>query len=451
MNDLFRTRMSLQGGNMSAALKTQSDKIMDATFTRSIEYRRCYIQNKDVIFPEQTLAGYKKAKAVFQGKEVYNPKKLSGFKPIDAKYQIHTYYSVSGDQVDYYLQFRPLEHGRNPNVRVGSYIFVPNDLGIYELWLIVAKDDRPQFPQFYILKCNLLLKWEIGEKDWPSFEGRHVDIGSYVGWAVQRTQSSYNSGVWMDYYAQSVENQLKAILPTNPDTNTITYDENFTISDNALRRVVWKVSKVENTTTFGLTKLTFTQELEHDPVDNVSWINFASNNFSDQNTGADYDYYKVRTNDSDKHSPADLEALDESVISYTGVAPIMKTGGSYKTFTANLYANGELISSKPYWSIEYYQNDSLICSVEFMYVNGELVCNNSDDEFIIDKNKIIYANDKEKLFGIQYLYEEEKPNNLRIKCLQIMNMLGGILAIKASSNLVDDSSSATLYVEVEGL
>lgn len=253
------------------------------------------------------------------------------------------------------------------------------------------------------------------------------------------------------YYVQSVENQLKAIVPTNSDTHTIKYDENFTISDNALRRVVWKVSKVENTTTFGLTKLTFTQELEHAPVDNVSWINFASNNFTDQNTGADYDYYKVRTNDSDKHFPADLEALDESVISYTGVAPIMKTGGSYKTFTANLYANGELISSKPYWSIEYYQNDSLICNVEFMYVNGKLVCNNSDDEFIIDKNKIIYANDKEKLFGIQYLYDEEKPNNLRIKCLQIMNMLGGILAIKASSNLVDDSSSATLYVEVEGL
>ena len=204
MNDLFRTRMSLQGGNMAAALKTQSDKIMDATFTRGIEYRKCYIQDKDVTFPDQTLAGYKKAKAVFQGKEVYNPKKLNGFKPIDAKYQIHTYYSISGDQVDYYLQFRPLEHGRNPNVRVGSYIFIPNDLGIYELWLIVAKDDRPQFPQFYILKCNLLLKWEIGEKDWPSFEGRHVDVGSYVAWAVQRTQSSYNSGVWLDYDSSSV-------------------------------------------------------------------------------------------------------------------------------------------------------------------------------------------------------------------------------------------------------
>lgn len=84
------------------------------------------------------------------------------------------------------------------------------------------------------------------------------------------------------YYVQSVENQLKAVLPTNVDTNTITYNEHFVISDNPLRRIAWEVSKVENTTTFGLTKLTFTQELEFDVVDNVSWINFQSNNFSDK-------------------------------------------------------------------------------------------------------------------------------------------------------------------------
>ena len=199
MYDLFKTRMALQGRNMGEALKKQSDMIMDASFTNDIAYRKCWIQDKDVVFPEQTLAGYKKAKAVFKGKEAYDPKKLSGFRPIDCKYKVHSYYSISGDNVDYYLQFRPNEHGKNPNVRVGAYIFIPDDLGVYNLWLIVAKDDRPQFPLFYILKCNLLLKWMVEEKDWPLFEGRHVDTGSYVTWAVQRTQSSYNSGVWMDY------------------------------------------------------------------------------------------------------------------------------------------------------------------------------------------------------------------------------------------------------------
>lgn len=208
MYDLFNNRMKLQGRNMGEVLKRQSDKIMDATFTNDVAYRKCYIQDKDVIFPEQTLAGYKKAKAVFNGKEVYNPQKIMGFEPIDAKYLVHAYYSVSGDQVDYYLQFRPLEHGRNPNVRVGSFVFVPDDLGVYNLWLIVARDDRPQFPQFYILKCNLLLKWEIGEKDWPSFEGRHVDVGTYVSWAVQRTQSSYNSNSYWAYLETSMSYPL---------------------------------------------------------------------------------------------------------------------------------------------------------------------------------------------------------------------------------------------------
>ena len=39
------------------------------------------------------------------------------------------------------------------------------------------------------------------------------------------------------YYVQSVENQLKAVLPTNVDTNTITYNEHFVISDNPAHMV----------------------------------------------------------------------------------------------------------------------------------------------------------------------------------------------------------------------
>lgn len=76
MYDLFNNRMKLQGRNVGEALKHQSDKIMDATFTNDVAYRKCYLQDKDVTFPEQTLAGYKKAKAVFNGKEVYNPQNL---------------------------------------------------------------------------------------------------------------------------------------------------------------------------------------------------------------------------------------------------------------------------------------------------------------------------------------------------------------------------------------
>lgn len=59
--------------------------------------------------------------------------------------------------------------------------------------------------------------------------------------------------------------------------------------------------------------------------------------------------------------------------------------------------------------------------------------------------------EKEKLFGIQYSYDSSKPMNLKLKCLQVLNMLGGLITIKACGSLVDNTQSAILTVEVEGL
>lgn len=446
MFDDFRLRMMMQGKTMGEALKRQSDMIMDATFTRDPAFRVCYLQDAGTIFPEQNLSGYKKAKAVFQGKDKYNPKKLRGFHPIDCKYLINRKFQISGDAVDYYLQFRPLEHGKNPNVRVGAFVFIPDDLERYNLWLIVGRDDDPQFPKYNVLKCNLLLKWAIEEKDRSMFEGKHVDTGSIFSWAVQRTQSSYNSGVWMDYVSQSVENQLKAIVPTNSDTYTINYNERFVISDNPLRRVAWMTSKLEPTTTWGLTKLTFTQELEFDPVDNISWINFQSDNYSDTKTGSEYDYYKARTNDENLHDPINPSKIKSSVISYTGLSPVMKIGGSFKTFIANFYEDGELVIKKPYWKIDYYNNDNLICTLQFIYVNDQLVFDNSDNDFEVDGNKIIYSENGNQLFGIQFKYNDAVPMELQIKCLSILNMIGGNVVL-----YIDDEQTTSLKVEVDSL
>ena len=73
MLELYRKRLKTSGNYMGEALKKQSDMIMDNTFTRDIAYRKCYIDNQ----------------------------------PVDAKYIVHTYYSISKDAVDYHLQFRP--------------------------------------------------------------------------------------------------------------------------------------------------------------------------------------------------------------------------------------------------------------------------------------------------------------------------------------------------------
>ena len=436
----------MQGGQMGKSLKRQSDVIMDATFTRDIAYRKCYLQDKGTIFPEQTIEGYRKAKSVYAGKSEYDPKKLKGFKLIDAKYLVKSYYSISGDTVDYYLQFRPNMHGKNPNIQVGAYVFIPDDLGVYNLWLIVARDDRPQFPQFYVLRCDFLAKWHISENDRVNYEGFHVDTGTYFAWAVARIQSSYNSGIWTDYLTTSVENQKKMWFPTNIDTQTIIYNEHITISNNPLRRTSWEVTKVIDTEPSGLTKITLAQQLEYGERDDLSWVNVTSNKLSDTAHGVDYDFYQPRTNDKLTHSPINKDIADNSIISFSGVKSSLKCGGSYKTYTANFYNDGQLVGYTPYWSAKYYKDGAEICEVRFDYSGDNLVVNGGFD--VSKDNKVTYGED---LFGIQYSYNAERPSEIKIRCLSILNMVGGKIIIKAETPSGQGTLSASIEVEVEGL
>lgn len=446
MFDQYRDRMKAQGGQMGKALKRQSDVIMDATFKRDIAYRVCYLQDKDCHFPEQTIEAYRKAKSVYAGKSKYDPKKLKGFKPIEAKYLVKSYYSIQSDTVDYYLQFRPNVHGKNPNIQVGAYVFIPDDLGVYNLWLIVARDDRPQFPQFYVLKCDFVTKWHISEENTVNYEGVHVDTGTYFSWGVARIQSSYNSGVWTDYATTSVENQKKIWLPTNRDTQTIIYNEHITISNNPLRRTSWEVTKVVDTEPMGLTKITLAQQLEYGPRDDLSWVNTTSNKISDTEHGIEYDFFQPRTNDVLQHSPINEKIADDNIISFSGVKPNLKCGGSYKTYTANFYNNGQLVGYTPYWSVSYFKNDLEICTVHFDYSGDELVVNGAFD--VSQDRKVIFGED---LFGIQYAYSSERPSEIKIRCLSILDMVGGKLVIKAEAFSGQDSLSASIEVEVDGL
>lgn len=147
MLDLFKKRMLAQGNHMGEVLKNQSDIIMDKTFKNDIAYRVCYIDGE----------------------------------PVDTKYIVHTYYSISSDAVDYHLQFRPGVH-----YPIGKYVDVPDDTGTYNRWLIVGRSDEPQFVKYNILKCNWTFKWISN------------DI-VYEQLGVLRKRNSYNSGLWTDY------------------------------------------------------------------------------------------------------------------------------------------------------------------------------------------------------------------------------------------------------------
>lgn len=212
MLDNYKRRMSLIGKTMGAALKKQSDDIMNETFTNDIQFRKVKINGEYV----------------------------------DAKYITYTYYSLAADAVDYHLQFRPGIH-----YPIGTYVDVPDDIGQYYTWLIVGRSDEPQFVKYNILKCNWLLKWMDG----------HV-IRECLG--VLRNRRSYNSGLWRDYYLQTPENQEQIILPSNDISRTLKYNTRLLISDNQINPIAWEVSKIEDITVKGITYFTLKQDL-YDP------------------------------------------------------------------------------------------------------------------------------------------------------------------------------------------
>lgn len=192
MYDKFRARHQRSGEIMSQALRNQSDMIKNATFDRDPAYRKVYVNGQVV----------------------------------DAKYLVHSYRSITGDDVDYYLEFRPGVY-----YPVGTYVDIPNRDGEYERWLIVLKDDRPQFPLHYVLKCNWTLKWIVDGK-----------IYSCLG--VQRNQLSYNAGIWRSWEFTTPENQTKFWCPTTQDTKTLNYGQRVIISNNELHPIVWVISKI---------------------------------------------------------------------------------------------------------------------------------------------------------------------------------------------------------------
>lgn len=166
MLDLFKSRMTNQGALQSKAYLRNADIAIDKTFTRDPAYREIYVTHAPSGIERQKM---------------------------DAKFIIDTRRAISGDEEVYKLMFRP--HVKIP---VGSYVDIPDDAGVLQRWLVILDDHQPQFPMYYVLKCNWVLKW--------IYEGK-----VYKCECVQRTQSSYNSGLWTDYNFTSPENLVKLV------------------------------------------------------------------------------------------------------------------------------------------------------------------------------------------------------------------------------------------------
>lgn len=321
MLESYKLRMAAIGGYEGEARRRNSQKIMDASWMRDSATRPVYV------------------KWVNNGLPMVDDDDI----PVYAKYNVKSYHNITGDEVAYLLQFRLDDIKNNPNIKVGSYVQILNEMEEPEWWLIWHLDDRSQFRQYSIVKCTHIYRW-VSLKD-----GKRV-VHECLG--CPRNQSSYNSGVWLDHTTQVVENQHILVMPTNDDSKTITYDTKFLISEpGRYPPLAWKVSKVAPSLNGDITKFTMTQE-QFDPTRDNAELMIAN-------------YYDGVVN-PERIELEEIPTISNLEIAYSGL-PAVKAGGSYKKFTLKQRVDDKLVDTTDdvEWSVDFGDNeDKLELSVQ---------------------------------------------------------------------------------------
>lgn len=290
MFEAYKNRMAARGRNMSEMLRLQSNMVIEQTWDRDPNYRQVYVVRVNHGLPKVT----------------------DKHELIDVKFNVESYQKLTSDEPAYLLQFRHGAEKRNPDIAIGSYVYMEDEDGGWKWWLLVALDERPQFRQYHILECNWTLKWVVDNKI-------HTCL------AVQRYQSSYSSGLQSGSRITGVDDMTAMWTPTNPDTQTIGYNQRFLISDvGRIPALCYEVSKISDTSPIGLIKFSFTQTTFNEKTDNVDLMI------------ADYWVSTVEPIEQDR----DSELSASATITYSGTAATVKVGGSYKTFTPTFSGEG---------------------------------------------------------------------------------------------------------------
>ena len=309
------------------ARKLESDMIMMQTWYEDISSKTAYFYNQE-------------RDEEFNVREDLHPERTHKI-PIEVKLFEIEYNSLSKDEQGFHLQFKPdfkykeavpyyddeFTWRWNAHFPIGLYFDYPDSNDIFHRYLVVGqyRQYANQFPTWIALPCDHKLQWIYKNQ-------------KYESWGVLRSQSSYNSGVWTDYKLTSIENQKIIWLPMNDITRTIFYDQRVVISQYRDEPVVWSCSKVEDMNVRGIARYTFAQDLWNAHTD------FIEKDEDGNVIGMWCDYF-----DNGEVIPTPpLEPISNiySVISYSGLKPDMRIGGSYKKFTVTFYDDGEVIEHK---------------------------------------------------------------------------------------------------------
>lgn len=294
MFEHYKSRMAYRGANMSEMLRMQSNMVIEATWDRDPNFRRVYVVKVERGLPEVT----------------------DKHELIDVKFNVDTYQTLASDEPAYHLQFRHGAEKNNPDIAIGSYVYMADEDGGWKWWLLVALDERPQFRQYHILECNWTLKWVFNNV-----------IDSCL--AVQRYQNSYSSGLRSGNYITGVDDVTAMWVPSNQSTQTIGYNQRFLISDvDRYPALCYEVSKISDTSPRGIIKFSLAQTEFNDKTDDVDLMI------------ADYWSSAVEPTEPD----VEEDSMSTAAITFSGVAATIKVGGSWKTFMPVFSGDGVTVS-----------------------------------------------------------------------------------------------------------
>ena len=310
------------------AKKIQSDMVMKETWDRDIQSQICYIY--DYYHDYQS----NEACLLTDLHPEDDPQKTA----LPIKFIRHASQTYNKDQITFWLQMQPgqecnldyyesvLQKRYDTTFPIGLYVDILHEDGTYNKWLVVDKANYNgnQFPTFEILRCDFLAQWV--------FNGH-----KYQCPAVLRSQNSYNSGIWLDYKIQSVEDQQKFAVPMTRETETLFYNIRMIIDAKVYSEPrAWLISKVNRISPNGIARITLAQDtfdqhndyIEKDIDGNIigMWANYFNNSVEPVPIEQDI-------------SPSSVTAK----ITCSGKSQF-KIGGSAKTFTITYYdENQEVI------------------------------------------------------------------------------------------------------------
>lgn len=343
MPTLEQYRKNLHGCYNGEARKYNADQITEATWYNDLATRTCYFF--DQLHDPQPL----------QLNDLTPDESVQV--PIDVKYIVYSSQTYAKDAITYHIQFKPSEDGKDSLVPYyktlfkerydatfpcGLYVLIPDNHGVYNKWLVVdtANFNDPQFSTYEVLRCDKVFQWIYKNK-------------KYQMCGVLRSQSSYNSGIWIKYNIEKVEDQSVFLLPLTRETEHLYYNTRMIIDNKVLTEPrAWKITKVNRLDANGLTKITLAQDRFDQHKDYIE----LDDNGNVIGMWADY-FEEGQATPTDAHEEV---PQIHSVISYSGLKPEIKVGGGYKKFKT-----------------EYYRDDKTIvpytCTWSFAIRDGEII------------------------------------------------------------------------------